>query len=122
MTVVYPSWEVAVERNRSGTNIVNVTPSGSTQGGATEIPDGYEVTVATSVSGGGNSAIKLSASALVGDVVEVYNNGSSTLSVFPASGEAIGSSGTNTSVAISQDRGRSFRKTASGLWQALGRE
>lgn len=79
--------------------IGSVTAAGSVQGDATALA----VNVVNYVSGadGTKGVILPAMSASAGDVVYVLNNSSSALKVYPASGDALGSTAPNGSISIS---------------------
>jgi len=135
-TIIDPLGTIDVVYNLSGTVLIPVTGgliSGGAQGtvvgnDGTAIPHLAGVTIAvitaTNVSGALHSAVKLPASADVGDVVEIYSDPSSTADVviMPPNGEAIGtnavSTGTNTGTAYSMTSayGLIFRKIKADHW------
>ncbi len=124
MTVVYPSWNVTVERNRSAMNIVTLTAGPLDQSTATAIPGGYEYTVVTSFAdtGANQLALRLPSDAEIGDAIEVHSSlpNAGTLRVFPPTGESINGTAANTEVFVAALNGRIFRKTASASWATTG--
>lgn len=116
-TIVDPSGSPSVVYNRSGTTIIPVTASGTTQGAATEIPNisGEQVIMVT-VSSGSHYAVKLNASADIGTVVEVYQaSGPVAFHVFAPTSQSInGDTGADiTGIGVR------FRKVASTDWRVL---
>lgn len=116
MTVIYPSASVSVNYNRTARNLVSVTANGTNQTSATEIPSGYEWTIAVVSSSPGNTAVKFPADAEIGDAVEVHATGGGLL-IFPPSGSSIGDFSANVSSALQPNNGRIYRKVTSTNWR-----
>ncbi len=107
--------------SKSGTTIQNITANGTTQGSGTVISAPSEWTVILATTSVGNDAIVLPDSTDIGNVVEVYANGSYDVNVFPASGHSIGDNGTNAAVYSAKSTGyrggRLFRRMTATTWQ-----
>lgn len=117
-TVVDPVGTPVPVYTRSGTTVLSIAGSGTSQGAATSIPavSGWTVAVLTGVSP--DRAFKLPSSPQVGDVVEVHAQDQDGSLLFPSSGMAIGTKGTNQSLEI-QNGGALLRYVDTNLWVVI---
>jgi len=120
VTVVDPSGSPEPVFNRSGTTIVEVTGSGTTQMSATAIPSvsGWTIAIVQATDTPQvDQAVTLPDNAEIGDIVEVYNViGGYPALVFPPAGQSLNSGG---QVTIDQSRGRMFRQVGATLWRSM---
>ena len=113
-TVVDPAGTPSVTFNLSGVAIVSVTPgpvNNATTAGVIQHFAGETVALAASTVT--DSSVIFASDFEVGDVVEVYSNGSAILKLFPASGETINLTG---GVTIASHCSAIFRKISSSDW------
>lgn len=99
--------------NRHTTSTVQAI--GTTQGGAAELTTEWtELSVGTSGVGGGRLV-----AAYAGVRQVVFNPGTAAVSVYPSSGERIGTAGTNAAVTIGVGTTADFRAMSAGRWSVL---
>jgi hypothetical protein len=95
--------------------IISIT-GGASSGSATDIDAGHAWIVAiVGASSGSASACRLPAGAEIGDVVEIYTNGSQQTNIFAPDGESFLNTGTNPSIG-SDDGGVFCRKISASVW------
>jgi hypothetical protein len=89
---------------------------GASAGTATDIDQGYPIIVAiVGSSGGSQTYCRLPAAAEIGDIVEIYTDGSSNTSVLAPAGEAFINTSTNPLVGIDEG-GIICRKVSATGW------
>lgn len=126
-TVVDPAGTPVPIFTRSGTTIVEVLASGTTQGSGALIPNasGYTVAVCKTDNNGGKNAVVLPTSAEIGDLVEIHAvalpaTGGVNLFVFPPSGETIDEGAANAAAGWNGPYSRLFRKMSATGWRVVG--
>ena len=102
--------------------MVDVTASGTTQGGATEIPNATGWTVAVIATTSTDKAVKLPADAEIGDFVECHclDGGNNPAFLFTSSGSENINGHPSTAYTAIRNGGRLFRKLSTSLWVYLG--
>jgi len=90
-----------------------VSAAGTTQATATSLTSNVNVIGTAAASSG----VVLPASE-AGDVIEVYNQGANSLSVYPLSGENINALSANAAFAVAAGKAASFRKVSALVWMS----